>query len=274
MSMKHKPTVSVVIGSYNRLPYLRSTIETLRAEVAEIPHEIIIVDGGSTDGSIQWLTAQKDIISIIQHNRGEWQGKPIERKSWGYFMNLGFKAAQGTYICMISDDCLVIPGALKNGIAHFDKARRKDKTVGGLAFYWRNWPEQEKYWVGLTYNNTMHINHGMYLREALENIHFIDEDAYFFYHADSDICLRLMEAGYKVIDSPNSYIEHYSDANSAVRTTNMERQQQDWGVYTKRWGKLAPPKTDWIEKAYTDLAHTADKYWAPKKLSFGLFKKK
>ena len=48
-----------------------------------------------TDATIRWLARQKDIVSIIQHNRGKWQGKPIERRSWGYFMNQGFKCARG-----------------------------------------------------------------------------------------------------------------------------------------------------------------------------------
>src|ERR1043166_1154904 len=114
--MHKKPLVSVVIGTYNRIDFLKPTMETVRAELSDSRHEIIVVDGGSDDGTIKWLVEQKDIISIIQHNRGEWNGKPIERQSWGYFMNLGFRAASSRYICMLSDACLVIPGAIKNGL--------------------------------------------------------------------------------------------------------------------------------------------------------------
>lgn len=262
--MKQKPVVSVVIGSFNRLPYLKGTVETLRAEVSDVPSEIIIVDGGSTDGTVDWLVQQKDIITILQHNRGEWQGTPIERKSWGYFMNLGFRAACGTYVCMLSDDCLVIPGAIKNGMQEFKK-ERGGKPVGAVAFYWRNWPEQEKYWVGLGWGERMFVNHGLYLREALQKIDFIDAETFFFYHADGDLCLRMWDAGYVVVDAPNSFIEHYSDANAEVRATNLERQKQDWAAYEKRWGRLGMPKEDWIEKSYTDTAKTADRYWNTQK---------
>ena len=72
------------------------------------------------------------MISIIQHNRGTYQGKQIEQRSWGYFMNLGFKCAQGKYICMISDDCLIIPGSLKNGYEEFERRLSQGKTPGAL----------------------------------------------------------------------------------------------------------------------------------------------
>jgi len=255
------PIVSVVIGSYNRLPFLKAVIGTVRRELEKTDHEIIIIDGSSTDGSLEWLTAQKDIITIVQHNRGEWRGKQIERKSWGYFMNLGFRAASGTYVCMLSDDCLVVPGAITKGIARAEKVAKSGTKVGAVAFYWRNWPEQEKYWVGLAWGERMFVNHGLYKREALQAVNFIDADNFSFYHADGDLCLRIWDAGYTCIDAPDSYVEHYSDANTEVRATNQEKQQKDWQTYTKRWQHLKMPKQDWIEKSFKDKHKTAKKYW-------------
>lgn len=259
--MQKKPIVSVVIGAYNRRAFLEATINSLRKEVKDIPNEIFVIDGGSDDGTIEWLTQQKDIISIIQHNRGEWQGKPIERKSWGYFMNLGFRAASAKYVCMLSDDCLVVPGAIQNGIKLFDKEIKAGKKIGAIAFYWRNWPEQKKYWVGLTWGSNMFVNHGLYLNTALQEVGYADENSYFFYHADGDICLRLAKAGYECIDSPNSYIEHYSHANLEVRASNFERQKKDWAIYTKKWERLGTPSRDWIEKNFSDPRRTTKRYW-------------
>ncbi|MDB5183176.1 MAG: family 2 glycosyl transferase [Candidatus Saccharibacteria bacterium] len=256
-----KPIVSVVIGSYNRLPFLQAVIETVRADLKKTPHELIIIDGGSTDGSIEWLTSQKDIITILQHNRGEWKGKTIERRSWGYFMNMGFRAASAPYICMLSDDCLVVPGAITKGINHIMKLQKKGNKIGAAAFYWRNWPEQKDYWVGLAWGNRMFVNHGIYAREALEAINYIDADNFTFYHADGDICLRMADAGFMCVDSPNSYIEHYSDANLEVRATNQEKQKLDWNTYEKRWKHLKMPENDWLMKKFKDKHKTASKYW-------------
>ena len=226
MSASEDPIVSVVIGSYNRSRYLRATLDTVRRELADLPHELIVVDGGSADGTLRWLLRQKDVITIVQHNHGEWNGEPIEHKSWGYFMNLAFRAASGKYICMLSDDCLVIPGAIVNGLSVFEHVLEAgEPRIGAVAFYWRNWPDQESYWIGFTYGNRMFVNHGLYLREALEEVGFIDAQSYFFYHADGDLCLRLDEAGYRCVDSPGSFIEHATHATVTQKTGELRKSE-------------------------------------------------
>jgi GT2 family glycosyltransferase len=260
-----KPVVSVVLGTFERLPFLKLTIASVREELAGLPSEIIVVDGGSQDGTLEWLMTQKDVVTIVQHNRGEWMGKPIARRSWGYFMNLAFKAAAGKYVCMVSDDCLLVPGAIQNGVRHFDSKLAAGEKVGAVAFYWRNWPEAKRYWVGRTLGKKIFVNHGLYSREGLEHVGFIDEDRYLFYHADGDLCLKLWDAGYICIDSPASFVEHYSHANESVRATNSERQKNDWNAYVDAWtGKFHDAGSDftgdWVEVDFQDSTRTAEKF--------------
>ncbi|MCX6698302.1 MAG: glycosyltransferase, partial [Methanomicrobiales archaeon] len=185
--------LSIVLGTYNRKPFLKLAVESIRKELLKVsfPHEIIVIDGGSTDGTLLWLSQQKDIITIIQHNRGTWQGKEIERRSWGYFMNLGFRAAQGKYICMLSDDCLVIPGAIINGYQTFEKESENGRPVGGVCFYFREWPDYPHFFIALAPNNILLLNHGLFSKNALEDVEYIDEDNFFFYCADFDLSLRI-----------------------------------------------------------------------------------
>jgi GT2 family glycosyltransferase len=254
------PLVSVVIGSYQRRKFLEATIESIRLDLTDIDHEIIVVDGGSSDGSLAWLERQKDVILILQHNRGVWRRKQITRRSWGYFMNLGFKVAQGKYICMLSDDCLVVPMAIKNGIETFEQATAEGKRIGSVAFYWRNWSQQDQYMVGLTMGH-MYVNHGLYLNDALKDVGYIDETNYRFYHADGDLCLRMSKKGWDCIDSKHSFIEHFPEANLKVRQTNNAGSQADWDFYVSRWGQIEPKSCfancgDWIYKSHFDKNQT------------------
>jgi glycosyltransferase involved in cell wall biosynthesis len=257
--------VSVVIGTYNRRAFLKKAIGSVRKELTETCHEIIVVDGGSTDGTLRWLVRQRDIITLLQHNHGSWNGKPVTRRSWGYFMNLGFKCAQGKYILMISDDSLIVPKAISNGIRCFEEMISKGRNVGGLAFYWRNWPEQKEYWVGHTLGNKIFVNHGLFLRSALADVGWVDENLYQFYHADGDLCLKLWQAGYEILDCPQSFVEHYFHANSTVRKINMEVQKKDWDTYLSRWlGVFYKPEDSntggWRYQAYADASNTARRF--------------
>jgi GT2 family glycosyltransferase len=266
--MTNTSSVSVVSGTYNRLPFLKATVEGIRRELADTPHEIIVVDGGSTDGTLNWLPRQKDIITIVQHNRGAWNGRPLRRRSWGYFMNLGFKCSQGKYILMVSDDCLLVPGSAANGIKLFDSLLSSGRRVGAVAFYWRNWPEQRDYWVGTTLGGKLFVNHGIFLREAVANIGWIDEERYRFYYADGDLGLRLWAQGYEVVDCADAYVEHFSHASPEVRTGNLAGERQDWAAYLDRWRNIFyRPEAEniggWIYRPFDDPHGTARRFPSP-----------
>ncbi len=50
--------ISVVIPTYNRLPILRKCLDSLENQILNVQihdFEIVIVDDGSTDGTVDWL---------------------------------------------------------------------------------------------------------------------------------------------------------------------------------------------------------------------------
>jgi GT2 family glycosyltransferase len=233
--MFQQPSISVVLGSYNRRRFLSAAIESVRDNGIEVPFEIIVVDGGSDDGSMKWLERQKDIVTIIQHNRGTFRGQPVYRRSWGHFMNLGFKCSQGKYILMISDDSLLIPGSVMSGYTLFEDQLSSGRHIGAMAFYWRNWPDDEDYFVGKTLGGRLFVNHGLFLRQAVEQVGWIDEDRYDFYYADADLGLKLWNAGYEVIDCVDAFIEHFVHTNRQSRQANLTRGKRDWAAFLSRW---------------------------------------
>jgi glycosyltransferase involved in cell wall biosynthesis len=227
--------VSVVLGTYNRLSFLKATIASVRASQIDIPYEIIVVDGGSSDGTVEWLTGQRDVISIVQHNRETIDGKTRRRRSWGYFMNLGFKCAEGRYICLISDDSVVHPDTLANGVHHFEREVAAGRRLGALAFYWRSWPEAKQYRVSSTLGNKTMVNHGLFLRDVVESVGWIDDNRYDFYCADGDLALKIWHAGYEIIASGDAMLEHFERVDPAIRQQNLNGLSTDWSNYLDRW---------------------------------------
>lgn len=254
-----KPVISIVLGSYNRHKFLKETIKSIRSNGITVPYEIIVIDGGSRDGSIEYLTKQPDIITIIQHNRTKIDDKLVMKHSWGYFMNLAFQMSKGKYVLMISDDCLLLPKAVMNGYNLFEKELKNGRKIGALAFYWRDFPEEIKYKVGVTLDDKVYVNHGMYLRDALADVNWIEEDYYRFYCADSDLCLKMWQKNYEVIESPDSYVEHTLHTSNRVRKSNLNNTDRD--RYIAKWDgvfhNLSKDSMDrWIEKEHDDSNRT------------------
>jgi glycosyltransferase involved in cell wall biosynthesis len=259
------PVVSVVLGSYNRTGFLQKAIASVRDNGATVPYEIIVVDGGSTDGCAEWLITQKDIVTIVQHNRGEFLGRPVRRRSWGYFMNLGFRSAQGDYVLMISDDCLLLPNAIDQGAARFESAAG-NRRVGAVAFYYRDWPREPDYCVQRTLGGMLMVNHGMYRRSVLDEVGWVDEDRYMFYKADGDLSLKIWQAGYEILDCPGALLEHHVAANSNVRETNNALLDRDRAAYLDRWRGIyyhdyRPDARGRMTLKFEDPQRTAERAW-------------
>ena len=54
------PDVAICLGTYNRKPLLETCIASIRRSVGQCSHVVLAADGGSTDGTREWLTAQPD----------------------------------------------------------------------------------------------------------------------------------------------------------------------------------------------------------------------
>jgi len=66
--------ISIVSGTYNRLPYLQKMVLSVRQSIVGVyglDYEIILVDGGSNDTTQEWCKIQSD-IRLIEH--GELRG--------------------------------------------------------------------------------------------------------------------------------------------------------------------------------------------------------
>jgi glycosyltransferase involved in cell wall biosynthesis len=86
-------SISVVIPTYNRLPYLRAAVASAR-EQTRPPEEILIVDDGSTDGTEQFA---RSLPAPVRYLRQANAGPAAAR-------NQGFRAATGDWIALLDSD--------------------------------------------------------------------------------------------------------------------------------------------------------------------------
>ena len=55
--------VSIVTVTHGGLFFVRLLVERIRAHTTDRPYEIVAVDRGSRDGTLQWLARQPDVAS-------------------------------------------------------------------------------------------------------------------------------------------------------------------------------------------------------------------
>ena len=95
------PKVSVVMPSLNVRPYIEECVDSVINQTLQ-DIEILCVDAGSTDGTLEVLRAYAERdprVRVIES----------DRKSYGYQMNLGIDAAQGEYLGIVETDDYIAP---------------------------------------------------------------------------------------------------------------------------------------------------------------------
>lgn len=112
--------ISLVSGTYNRLTLLQDMVQSFRDNVQGLNYEIVLVDGGSTDGTIEWCKEQSDIRLIED-------GKLLGAIS---AFTRGAHAAAGKYVLLANDDITFFPNSIMPAIVHLEN----NMKCGAVAF--------------------------------------------------------------------------------------------------------------------------------------------
>ncbi len=101
--------ISVIIPSYNQARYLSKCLNSLIIQ-KNSRMEIIVMDGGSTDGSVE-------IIKRYNNQIAHWQSQPDGGQVHAIIE--GFKIATGNYLTWLNSDDILLPGAIDRHLKAF-----------------------------------------------------------------------------------------------------------------------------------------------------------
>lgn len=195
--MKSNPFLSIVIANYNYGRFLETAIESVLSQDCQ-DFELIIVDGGSTDNSV-------DIIKKYAEHIAWWVSEPDNGQSHAF--NKGFSRSKGEFITWLNADDILLPGtitAVKNKLLANPSA---DYATGNVLFFYNDSLKIEKtvwgpnylpYWlqgpgrISVVFGPTT-----FWRRSVYEKLGPIDESLH--YTMDTEYWCRMMMAGHKQV---------------------------------------------------------------------------
>ena len=240
-----KIKLSLCIPTYNRLSDLKRCVDSIISGFKDYPYELIIADGGSNDGTLNYLrNLNKNNIKIIE------QGK-LTGITKAY--NESFKIATGDYVYIGNDDTVLFPEIFIKSCELMDREKQiglvapKDKEPlhGNLPAVTL---KLKKYWALLS---KFHI----FRHSVLKEIGYYDENLKSYY-TDDDSCLSVLSRGYTIAFTKEVGMIHYREPydvdQSKARKENLKENEikKEQEYLDKKWKNLTEYLNDYIKNNY------------------------
>ena len=225
--------VSVVVVTWNALPYVEQCLESVRGE------DVVVVDNGSKDGTVALVRERFPEVRLIEQ----------ENKGMGGGNNAGMRAADGRYFLLLNSDAWVVDDGLAQLVAFADahpeaavvgpkllntdgtlqRSARGEPTLWSLATEYlairKLAPHSGRlnplYRGDFDHDRVAEVDwlSGAALlvrREAADAVGLFDED-FFMFSEEVDWMTRFRRAGWKVLFYPDAEVVHVGGASHGGR---------------------------------------------------------
>lgn len=226
--MKQKDLVSIIIVNWNGKDWLQKCLPSLRKQSYK-NIEILVVDNGSTDGSMAWVKRYYSKVIRIEL-----------KKNLGFAQtnNLGYKRSHGSYVLFLNNDTIVTKNFMTELLSVFasdpriagaqsklllmDDHRKLDAVgafltpTGVLFHYGLKHPDEPSYDKEINLY-TVKGACMMFRRSVLQKVLLrgnLFDPAYFAYFEETDLCHRIWLSGYRIVYAYRSVIYHKAGATS------------------------------------------------------------
>jgi GT2 family glycosyltransferase len=201
------PRVSVIIPAYNAAPYIAEALESVRAQTVD-DWEVVVCDDGSSDDTAALAAVFGERVRVVESPRNE--GLACAR-------NRAIGAARGELLALLDADDIWLPRYLERQLARLDEDREPG-TVGIVSCnaylheaggqlpgtYADRFGSAE----GVTVERLLDISpifiSALLPRAPLEQVGLFDPSLRSC--EDLDLWIRLLEAGYRAISTPEPLV--------------------------------------------------------------------
>lgn len=216
--MEGQITISVVTPSFNQGKYLEETIRSVITQQGDFFIDYIVMDGGSTDNSVDLLKKYEALIKTDEFEPRclgvEFRWVSEKDRGQTHAINKGFQIAKGEIVSWINSDDLYYDNSFSKVVEHFLKNPDSDfvfgdgdviSEIGDIQWEWLSRPYdfdllRSYHYLWNDFTNYIMQQAAFWRRNVLKKIGFLDESLH--YAMDIEYWLRIGEAGFKTAHVP------------------------------------------------------------------------
>ena len=213
------PKISVIIVNWNGLHYLEELLRSIERQSFR-DFEVIMVDNGSTDGSVKWVRKNHPTVKLLP-----------QKKNLGFCAgnNVGARAAAGEYLLLLNNDTALRPDALAGMLAVMEEKGEtcfgvfpkvlfydEPSVINAFGVVWNHEMQWKDIRVGLLdfgqFKEPEQVFGSIFAAVLVRRDVFFDigmfDEAFFSFGEDFDVCYRANLMGYKFFTAPKAEVLH------------------------------------------------------------------